>query len=367
MSPVLTLPWEGSSLVSADFIATLRCPRCLHEKEGLLRLERGNWLICQEPGCGRKYPIRNGIPLMLTEEGEKWINIEVEQLPANLLPAGPTMPDPAWLGRKANELRITILEMAVRAGGGHIGGAFSIIDVMTALYFQFRVFRHDPSDPSWPERDRLVFSKGHGCLALYVVLADTGYFRKSRLHEFCVDGGLLGGHPERGHIPGVEVTTGSLGHGLSQAVGMGLANRMDGTKSRIFVVLSDGECNEGSVWEAFMSAAQHRLDCLTAIIDSNKMESLGLTKEIMNIEPLGDRLRSFGWAVRDINGHDMDEIVAALESVPFEAGKPSAIVAHTVKGKGVSFMENKPMWHYRAPNREEARKALAELCTALEP
>lgn len=350
-------------MVSAKLLAKLCCPHCVREKEGLLSLERETWLVCQEPGCGRKYPLRNGFPLMLTEEGDKWVNIDVHDLPPSALPAMPTVPDPTWLERKAKELRITILEMVVRARGGHIGGAYSIVDVMTALYFL--VLKHDPSNPAWPDRDRLVFSKGHGCLALYVVLADTGYFRRSRLREFCVDGGLLGGHPERGHIPGVEVTTGSLGHGLPQAVGIALANKLDGGKSRTFVVLSDGECNEGSVWEGFMSASQLQLEGLTAIIDSNKMESLGPTKEILNIEPLGERLRSFGWAVREINGHDMKEIVGALESVPFVAGKPSAIVAHTVKGKGVSFMENAAMWHFRAPSEQEARKALAELCRAL--
>lgn len=351
-------------MLSPDLLAILRCPHCAREKRGLLRLVRQNWLICEKPECGRKYPVRNGFPVMLAEEGEKWINIEVEQLPSTILPAMPSIPDPAWLARKANELRMTILEMVVRAGGGHVGGAYSIIDVMTALYL--RVLRHDPWDPDWPDRDRLVFSKGHSCLALYVVLAETGYFQKSRLREFCMDGGLLGGHPERGHIPGVEVTTGSLGHGLSQAVGIALANKMEGRGCRIFAVLSDGECNEGSVWEGFMSAAQHRLDTLTAIIDSNKLESLGLTSEIMSIEPLGERLRSFGWGVREIDGHNMEEIVFALESVPFEAGKPSALVAHTVKGKGVSFMENTPMWHYRAPKGDEVRRALTELCAALD-
>jgi transketolase len=316
-----------------------------------------------EPGCNRKYPVRNGFPILLVEEGDLWVDIEPENLPLDSLPAMPTVPDPAWLARKAQQMRITILQMVVRANGGHIGGAYSVVDVMTALYF--RVLKHDPSNPAWPDRDRLIFSKGHGCLALYVCLAESGYFRRSRLLEFGKDGGLLGGHPERGHIPGVEITAGSLGHGLPQAVGMSMAAKMDDKKHRLFVVMSDGECNEGSVWEGFMAASQHKLSNLTAIIDSNKMESLGRTADILNVEPLGDRLRTFGWGVREIDGHDMNQIVNALEGVPFDSNKPSAIVANTVKGKGVSFMEGISMWHLRGPTKEEAWLAFSELARGL--
>lgn len=273
-------------------------------------------------------------------------------------------PDVSWITRKADELRILILEMVIRAGGGHIGGAYSIIEVVTALYF--RVLNHDPQNPSWSDRDRLLFSKGHGCLALYAALAEAGYFEKERLEKFCVDGGLLAGHPEREFVPGVEITSGSLGHGLSIGVGMALAAKIDKKKYHVYVVLSDGECNEGSTWEALMSGAQFNLDNLTVVIDSNKYISLGPIAEIMNIEPLGDRLRDFGWAVNEIDGHDMNQIVGALEKVPFKSGKPSAIIANTVKGKGVSFMENVPMWHYRAPNEEEAELALQELKEALD-
>lgn len=270
----------------------------------------------------------------------------------------------SWLAHKADELRILILEMVIRAGGGHIGGAYSIIEVVTALYF--RVLNHDPQNPSWSNRDRLLFSKGHGCLALYAALAEAGYFEKERLEKFCVDGGLLAGHPEREFVPGVEITSGSLGHGLSIGVGMALAAKIDKKKYHVYVVLSDGECNEGSTWEALMSGAQFNLDNLTVVIDSNKYISLGPIAEIMNIEPLSERLRDFGWAVNEIDGHDMNQIVGALEKVPFKSGKPSAIIANTVKGKGVSFMENVPMWHYRAPNEGEAELALRELKEALD-
>jgi transketolase len=263
------------------------------------------------------------------------------------------------LRKKANEMRISILDMTYRAKGGHIGGSFSIIDIMTAFYL--RVLRHRPADPAWSGRDRLVFSKGHSCLALYNVLAECGYFPRENLGRYCVDGGLFAGHPERHLVPGAEATTGSLGHGLSIAIGMALAARLDGDDYRVFAVMGDGELNEGSVWEGLMAGAQHKLDNLTAVVDSNKLESLGRVEDILSIEPLGERLRHFGWAVREIDGHNMDEIVAALEAVPFEAGKPSAIVAHTVKGKGVSFMENITMWHYRTPTEQEWKQARAEL------
>jgi len=269
------------------------------------------------------------------------------------------LPTAEDLTRTANRLRQNILEMVIKAGGGHIGGSYSSIDILTALYM--RVLRHDPENPDWPGRDRLIFSKGHSCLALYNVLAECGYFPKERLQQYCTDGGAFAGHPERDLVPGAEATTGSLGHGLPIAVGMAMAAKLDGEGHRTVCILGDGECNEGSVWEAFMAGAQFKLNNLTAIIDSNKYESLGTVEEILSIEPLGERLSNFGWAVREIDGHNMTEILGVLESLPFEAEKPNAIVAHTIKGKGVSFMENVSMWHYRGPNQDEAAKARAEL------
>lgn len=325
----------------------------------------GDWLFCSEPDCGRKYPIRDGLPIMLLDEGEKWIDVEPEDLPLSALPGKPPIADAAWLKRKAQELRITILQMIMRAGSGHIGGAYSAVDLITALYF--RVMKHDSWEPEWDGRDRLIFSKGHGCLALYTALAESGYFRKSRLKEFFVDDGLLGGHPEIGSIPGVEVTTGSLGHGLPLANGIAMALKMDGGDQRIFTILGDGECNEGTNWEAFLCAAQMGLDRITAVIDNNKLESLAPTSEIMAIEPLAEKLRAFGWAVREIDGHDMGEILAALESTPFQEGKPSAVVAHTIKGKGVSFMEGVTKWHQRGLTPDEAQRAYSELARGIVP
>lgn len=265
----------------------------------------------------------------------------------------------AELATVANRLRVRILEMACKAGGGHIGGSFSVIDILTGLYFRF--LRHDSANPDWKERDRLVFSKGHSCLALYNVLAETGYFPVADLDRYCVNDGLFHGHPKRGLTPGVEATTGSLGHGLPISVGMALAAKLDGSQHRIVCILGDGECNEGSVWEAFMAGAQHKLSNLIAIIDFNKMESLDTVANILSIDPLAERLRNFGWSVREIDGNDMGQILEALDALPYEADKPSVIVGHTVKGKGVSFMEGISMWHYRGPTAEEAKNAFAEL------
>jgi transketolase len=268
-------------------------------------------------------------------------------------------PEARELSRKADLYRLGILEMAIEGSGGHIGGSFSVIEMVTALYHA--VMKHDPKNPKWDGRDRLVFSKGHCCLALYNVLAEFGYFPKDNLKTYYKDGGFLAGHPTYGKIPGVEATAGSLGHGLPISIGMAIAAKHRGKSGRIFTILGDGECNEGTVWEAFAAGPQFNLDNLTAIVDCNGYESLGTVEEIMSIEPLAQRLTSFGWAVREIDGHDMEEVLSALRAVPFEAGKPSAIVSRTNKGNGVSFMKNVSMWHYRAPTKDEATKARAEI------
>jgi transketolase len=234
-------------------------------------------------------------------------------------------------------------------------------ELLAVLYGS--VLRVRPGEPSWPERDRFILSKGHGCAALYAVLAECGFFPLEWLDTFCQNGSPLAGHVTHIGVPGIEVSTGSLGHGLSIACGMALAAKRDGKSYRIFALLSDGECDEGSTWEPILFASHHRLDNLIAMVDYNKIQSLGTVKEVMDLEPLADKWLSFGWAVREINGHDVAEIREALSNVPLEIGRPSCVIAHTVKGKGVSFMENKLLWHYRSPQGEEFEAALAELGT----
>jgi len=234
-----------------------------------------------------------------------------------------------------------------------------MVEALTVLYG--KVLRVDPSDPSWSDRDRFILSKGHACAALYAVLAERGFFPVEWLETFCQNGSRLAGHATHTHIPGVELSTGSLGHGLSVAIGMALAAKRDAKAYRVFVLLSDGECNEGSNWEAIMFAPHHRLDNLIAIVDYNKIQSLGTVEVVLDLEPFADKWRAFGWAVREIDGHDVSKVEPVLSQVPFEAGKPSCVIAHTVKGKGVSFMEHKLLWHYRSPQGEEYEAALAEL------
>ena len=239
--------------------------------------------------------------------------------------------------------------LTVRAlkGGrrGHIGSTLSMIEMLRVLYDD--VLRFDPHPPRWQGRDRCVLSKGHGCLALYAILADKGFFPLEALDEFCAVDGMLGGHPEYGKIPGVEASTGALGHGLSIGVGMALAARADGRDSRVFVIMGDGEINEGSVWEAAMSAGNHKLDNLIALIDYNKIQSAGPTREICNLEPLADKWRAFNFDVKEVDGHDVNALKTTL-TAPRASGKPTAIICHTVKGKGLSFAENDPKWHHQS-------------------
>lgn len=235
-------------------------------------------------------------------------------------------------------------------------------DMLAVLYE--RVLRVRPDRPDWTDRDRFILSKGHGCAGLYAVLAEKGFFPKSWLDDFCLNGSRLAGHITHTGVPGVEVSTGALGHGLSIACGMALSAQRDGRAFRVFAMLSDGECDEGSTWEAVLFAAHHRLDHLVAVVDYNKIQSLGDVKQVLNLDPLAAKWESFGWAAREIDGHDLDQIADMFSSIPFEAGKPSCVIAHTVKGKGVSFMENKLLWHYRSPDDRELRQALAELGVA---
>jgi len=239
-----------------------------------------------------------------------------------------------------------------------VGGSLSMAELLAVLYG--KVLRLTPETVDDPDRDRLILSKGHGCAGFYAVLAECGYFPLQWLDNFCQDGDNLAGHATHGP-PGIEVSTGSLGHGLSIACGMALAGKRDRRPYRVFALLSDGECDEGSTWEAALFAPHHRLDNLTAIVDYNKIQSLGHVKEVLDLEPFVAKWSSFGWAVREIDGHDVDAIEQTLCEVPFEPERPSCVIAHTVKGKGVSFMEDKLLWHYRAPQGDEYDQAMAEL------
>jgi transketolase len=259
----------------------------------------------------------------------------------------------------AHHIRTRTLQMINRARSSHIGSSFSMADLLAVLYNG--ILRVDPSRPDWPERDRFILSKGHACAALYVALAERGFFPDSWLDDFYQDGARLAGHATHVGVPGVEISTGSLGHGLPIACGMALAAKRDGGSYRIFVILSDGECDEGSNWEAALFAPHHRLDNLVVIVDYNKIQSLGTVKEILDLEPFADKWRAFGWAVQEIDGHNLQHIEQALTNVPAKTDKPTCVIAHTIKGKGVSFMEHKLLWHYRSPNGAEMAGAMSEL------
>ena len=254
-------------------------------------------------------------------------------------------------------MRRHIVRMTAEAGSGHPGGSLSAIDVMTALYFRF--MRHDPADPAWPDRDRFILSKGHCCPALYAVLAETGYFPVEELKTFRKLDSRLQGHA---HIktPGVEMSSGSLGQGLSFGIGVALASKLDGRRHKVYVMLGDGECDEGQVWEAAMAAPHYRLDNLIAIVDNNGIQNDRFCREVMDFEPLTEKWRSFRWQVELIDGHNVHEIVRTLERVTSLPG-PTAIIAHTVKGKGVSFMENNPAFHGKTATPQQLELAMREL------
>lgn len=263
------------------------------------------------------------------------------------------------LAELAKRIRKHCVRMTGTANASHVGGSLSAADLLAAVYG--RALRYDPLRPDWPDRDRFIMSKGHACSALYAVLAESGYFPVERLEAFYQNGSPLAGHVMHKNVPGVELSTGSLGHGLPVATGMAIAAKRDGRPSRIFCLISDGECDEGSVWEAALFAPHHKLDNLIVLVDYNKIQSLGAVKEVIDLDPLADKWRAFGWAVRELDGHDLSAVEQAVTQVPFQSGRPSCIVAHTVKGKGVSYMENKLLWHYRAPMGDDMTKALAEL------
>lgn len=259
----------------------------------------------------------------------------------------------------AHRLRVHSIRMTHFAKASHIGSALSTVELLAVLYR--KILRVDPMNPDWLERDRFILSKGHGCAAYYAVLAEKGFFPLKRLESFYKDGSKLAGHASHIDIPGIEISTGSLGHGLSIATGMALSALRDGLSYRVFCMLSDGECDEGSTWEPVLFAPHHHLYNLVAIVDYNKIQSLGKTKEVLDLEPFAAKWRAFGWAVEEIDGHNLQEIEKCFRKIPFENGRPSCVIAHTIKGKGVSFMENSLLWHYRTPQGEEFIAALEEL------
>jgi|LSQX01.3.fsa_nt_gb transketolase len=268
------------------------------------------------------------------------------------------------LAKQARKLRKHVIEMLGEAGSGHPGGSLSAADIMTVLYWH--EMNIDPARPDWPDRDRFVLSKGHAAPILYAVLAEKGYFPVEELKTLRKIGSHLQGHPDSTKTPGVEVPTGSLGQGLSLANGMALAAKMDGRDYRVYALLGDGELEEGMVWEAAMTSAHYKLDNLVAIVDNNNLQIDGDVREVMGVDDIALRFRSFGWYALDIDGHDLSQIMAALRLARGNKGQPTVIVAHTVKGKGVSFMENQVGWHGNAPSKEQTEAALVELAAGEE-
>jgi transketolase len=268
------------------------------------------------------------------------------------------------LRRRATSIRLRDLRMVYEAGLGHIGGEFSAIDILTTLYFG--VLRIDPARPDDPDRDRFVLSKGHSAAALYVTLAEAGFFDRAELSTFQAPMSRLGGHPDRTKVPGVETNTGPLGHGLPVAVGIALSAKLAGSDRRTFVLTGDGELQEGSMWEAAMAAGHFGLDGLTVIVDRNGLQQGDRTESTVRLEPLADKWRAFGWSVEEVDGHDHGALLRTFRSTPFEAGRPSCVIARTHKGHGVSFISDQVGWHHHVPTTDEYGRAVAELQAELD-
>lgn len=266
-------------------------------------------------------------------------------------------------GRSSKEIakavRLHVVNMTSRGKSSHVGSALSIADVLAVLYVD--IMKVNPNNPEWPLRDKFILSKGHAGAAVYATLAEVGFFDISVLKTHYQNGSKLSGHVSHKGVAGVEFSTGSLGHGLGVGAGIALNSRRKNNKSRTFVLLSDGECDEGSNWEAILFAGHHKLDNLVAIVDYNKIQSLAPTSKTLDLEPFVDKWRAFNWSVKECDGHDHNDIRRCLSELPFEANHPSVLIAHTTKGKGVSFMENSVLWHYRSPQGKEYEAAIAEL------
>lgn len=275
------------------------------------------------------------------------------------LEAGATQRTPEDTRALAKSIRIHTLRMTSSGGSSHVGAVFSAADILAVLYGG--ILRVDPKAPGWPDRDRFILSKGHAGAGVYAVLAERGFFPVERLSQHYQDGSPFSGHVSHKGIPGVELSTGSLGHGLPVGTGMAYGARLDARNHRVFVLLSDGECDEGSNWEAILFAGHHRLDNLVAIVDYNGIQSLAPVSETLELEPFADKWRAFGWGVVEVDGHDHAALGRVLGNLPVAPGCPTVVIARTTKGKGVSFMENTVLWHYRTAKGEEFERALAEL------
>lgn len=264
------------------------------------------------------------------------------------------------LNKIAKDLRGIVIRMACRANGAHIAPAFSAMEILTALYFG-GVLKYDAGNPGLPLRDRFIMSKGHASAALYAVLACAGFFDEKLLDTFCQPGSVLGGHPKMHEIPGVEATTGALGHGLLFAAGIALAGKIDKKDYSVYALLGDGECQEGSIWEAALFASHQKLGRLTAIVDYNKLQAMDRLENIIGMEPFADKWRVFGWDVEEVDGHDIAALISVLNKTKDFDAPPRLVLAHTIKGKGLSFMENQPIWHFRMPNEDEMKIVIEEL------
>lgn len=264
------------------------------------------------------------------------------------------------LQAKCKETRRRIIEMITAAKSGHPGGSLSAVEILVSLYFGGHL-RYDAQNPHWPDRDRFILSKGHACPVLYAVMAEAGFTPIDQLNTLRKLGSIYQGHPDRRFIPALEASTGSLGEGLSIGLGMALAARLDQSPTRVYVVLGDGEIQEGQIWEAAMFGSFHKVDNICAIVDYNGIQLDGFVKDIMDLAPLADKWRSFGWHTIEVDGHDLVKLSAAWDEAKATKGKPTCVIAHTIKGKGVSFMENNPKYHGAAPSAEEAQLALKEL------
>jgi len=263
------------------------------------------------------------------------------------------------LAELAHRIRRRVIDLTHQAKSSHVGSCLSLAEILAVLYGE--VLHVSPESVDDPDRDRFILSKGHACAALYAVLVEQGFIPAERLDGFYANGGSLAGHATHHGVPGIEVSTGSLGHGLGLATGMALAGKRDERDYRVFCVLSDGECDEGSIWEAVLFAGHHHLDNLTVIIDYNKIQSLGRVEDVLQLEPFADKWRSFGWGVTQRDGHDVATLSDAFDSLPIQTGRPNCVIADTIKGHGVSFMEDDLLWHYRTPQGSEYEAAVREL------